>query len=144
MKRSAGFTLLELLIAIAIFALLALGTYRMLDSVLASDRATRAQEQQLRELVRAMAAIERDLQQVNPRPVRDAYGEWRGALVGESGDNDSVELSRGGWRNPLARRAHACSGCAGSSPGRSSSGATGRCSTRPRTASRKCSRHWTG
>ncbi|MGA4634205.1 type II secretion system minor pseudopilin GspJ [Pseudomonas solani] len=101
MKRSAGFTLLELLIAIAIFALLALGTYRMLDSVLASDRATRAQEQQLRELVRAMAAIERDLQQVNPRPVRDAYGEWRGALVGESGDNDSVELSRGGWRNPL-------------------------------------------
>ena len=37
MKRAAGFTLLELLIAIAIFALLAIGTWRMLGAVLDSD-----------------------------------------------------------------------------------------------------------
>ena len=35
--RSSGFTLLEVLIAIAIFALLALGIYRMISSVRASD-----------------------------------------------------------------------------------------------------------
>lgn len=101
MTRQRGFTLLELLIAIAIFALLALGTYRMLDSVLATDRATRVQEQQLRELVRAMAALERDLQQVVVRPVRDPNGEWRSALLGERADNDSVEFTRSGWRNPM-------------------------------------------
>ncbi|MCO6059442.1 type II secretion system minor pseudopilin GspJ [Pseudomonas sp. MOB-449] len=101
MKRAAGFTLLELLIAIAIFALLALGTWRMLGAVLDSDEATRIQEQQLRELVRAVSAFERDVRQVEPRSIRDAYGESRAALLGEhQGDDDVLELTRGGWRNP--------------------------------------------
>lgn len=101
MRRAAGFTLLELLIAIAIFALLGLGTYRMLDSVLRSDASTRAHELQLRELVRAMAAFERDLSQAAPRPVRDPFGEPRPAMLGEEGEAPALELSRLGWRNPL-------------------------------------------
>ncbi|NQD94287.1 type II secretion system minor pseudopilin GspJ [Pseudomonas sp. CrR25] len=103
MRRVRGFTLLELLIAIAIFALLGLATYRMLDSVLRSDAATRVHEQQLRELVRAMAAFERDLLQVAPRPVRDPFGEARPALLGEVDDTAVLELTRVGWRNPLGR-----------------------------------------
>ena len=103
MRAARGFTLLELLIAIAIFALLGLGTYRMLDSVLQTDKVTRAHEAQLRELVRAMAAFERDLLQVLPRPARDGFGEPRAALLGEDGDNDALELTRSGWRNPLAQ-----------------------------------------
>ncbi|UVE19082.1 type II secretion system minor pseudopilin GspJ [Pseudomonas sp. LS44] len=100
MKRSAGFTLLELLVAIAIFAVLALATYRMLDSVLRTDAATREQERQLRELTRGIAAFERDVLQVLARPVRDAYGEPRSALEGEGGDKPAIELTRSGWRNP--------------------------------------------
>jgi general secretion pathway protein J len=103
MKAVRGFTLLELLIAIAIFALLGLGTYRMLDSVLQTDKVTRSHEAQLRELVRAMAAFERDLLQVQARPVRDPFGESRPALLGEAGDAGALELSRSGWRNPLAQ-----------------------------------------
>ena len=56
MRLQRGFTLLELLIAIAIFALLALATYRMFDSVMQTDQATRVQ-QRMRELVRAMGAL---------------------------------------------------------------------------------------
>src|SRR5690606_37953456 len=37
MKVARGFTLLELLIAIALFALLGTGTYRLLDTVLRAD-----------------------------------------------------------------------------------------------------------
>lgn len=99
-----GFTLLELLIAIAIFALLAMGTYRMLQSVLQSDESTRRHERQLRELTRAMAALDRDLLQVIPRTVRDTYGEPRGALLGGDSLNleqAALELTRSGWRNPL-------------------------------------------
>ena len=96
-----GFTLLELLIAISIFALLGLGTYRMLDSVLRADAATRGQEQRLRELVRGLAAFERDILQAQRRPIRDPFGDARAALVGESSEQDSIEVTRGGWRNPL-------------------------------------------
>ncbi|MCU1716028.1 type II secretion system minor pseudopilin GspJ [Pseudomonas sp. 5P_3.1_Bac2] len=102
-RRAGGFTLLELLIAIAIFALLGLATYRMLDSVLQTDKATRANEQQMRELVRAITAFERDVLQVQPRPIRDAFGEPRAALLAETGENSSVELTRNGWRNPLGQ-----------------------------------------
>lgn len=103
MKPSRGFTLLELLIAIAIFALLALATYRMLDSVLRSDAATREQEQRLRELTRAMAAFERDVLQVAARPIRDPYGESLPALQGGGEDSPYLELTRSGWRNPTGQ-----------------------------------------
>ncbi|MBC9250104.1 type II secretion system protein GspJ [Pseudomonas alcaligenes] len=101
MRRSAGFTLLEVLIAIAIFALLGLATYRMFDSVMQADRGQRQQEQRLRELTRAMAAFERDLLQVRLRPVRDALGDAQPALLGSSGKNSQLEFTRSGWRNPL-------------------------------------------
>ena len=83
--RQRGFTLLEVLIAIAIFALLAMATYRMLDSVLQTDRGQRQQEQRLRELTRAMAAFERDLLQVRTRPIRDPLGDPLASLYGDSG-----------------------------------------------------------
>ena len=103
MRTMRGFTLLELLIAIAIFALLGLGTYRMLDSVLQTDKVTRAHEVQLRELVRAIAAFERDVLQVQARPVRDPFGDVRAALLGDDLENPSLELTRSGWRNPLGQ-----------------------------------------
>lgn len=107
MRASRGFTLLELLIAIALFALLALGTYQMLESVLRSDEATREQEQALRELTRAVWALERDLLQTSPRPVRDTYGDERAALYAELEPAEAtaeLEFSRIGWRNPTGMR----------------------------------------
>ncbi|MFC3608074.1 type II secretion system minor pseudopilin GspJ [Stutzerimonas tarimensis] len=103
MPRQAGFTLLELLIAIALFALLGLGTYRMLDAVLRSDAATLEQEQALRELSRAVWAFERDILHASPRPVRDGYGEEQAAFVARPDRRPGdplFEFTRGGWRNP--------------------------------------------
>ena len=101
MKAQRAFTLLELLIAVAIFALLALATYRMLSAVMQADGATREHEQQVRELVRAMAAFERDVLQAVPRPVRDPFGEEQAAMLGRDGDTTALEFTRGGWRNPM-------------------------------------------
>ncbi|MCQ4253888.1 type II secretion system minor pseudopilin GspJ [Stutzerimonas stutzeri] len=106
-RACSGFTLLELLIAIALFALLGLGTYRMLEAVLQSDEAVRAQELQLRELSRAVWAFERDLQQVIGRPIRDGFGDERNAFIGQLGGEDGapvLELTRAGWRNPTGLR----------------------------------------
>lgn len=108
MRRAvAGFTLLELLIAIALFALLGLATYRMLEAVLRSDEVVRAQETQLRQLGRAVWRLERDLMQAVPRPVRDGYGDERNAFVGQLAGFEggaALELTRSGWRNPTGMR----------------------------------------
>lgn len=104
MPRTSGFTLLELLIAIAIFGLIGMAAYQMLTSVLRIDSATRAQEQRLRELVRAMGAFERDLRQARARPIRAAYGDPQPSLHGTDvrPTGDVLTLTRGGWRNPTA------------------------------------------
>ena len=102
-RSQQGFTLLELLIAIAIFALLGLATYRMLDSVLSADAVTRAHERQLRELTRALSAFERDLRQVAVRPIRDGFGDPQPALHSDLADATALELTRAGWRNPLGQ-----------------------------------------
>lgn len=106
-RAGAGFTLLELLIAIALFALLGLATYRMLEAVLRSDEVVRAQEVQLRQLARALWSLERDLIQAVPRPIRDGYGDEQNAFVGQLASIDqgvSFELTRSGWRNPTDLR----------------------------------------
>lgn len=106
-RRMQGFTLLELLIAIALFALLGLATYRMLESVLRSDEVIRAQETQLRQLGRAVWRLEQDLIQAVPRPVRDGYGDEQGAFIGQLAGFEggaTVELTRSGWRNPTGQR----------------------------------------
>ncbi len=102
-KKQSAFTLLELLIAIAIFALLAMATYRMLDSVMQTDRGLREQEQRLRELTQAIAAFERDLLQVRSRPVRDTLGAPIPVMRGDSGRTTTLEFTRSGWRNPLGQ-----------------------------------------
>ena len=100
MRRARGFTLLEVLIALAIFALIGLATYQMLDSILRTDASTRAHDRELRDLVRALAAFERDVLQVAVRPVRDGYGEALPALQGDGEAAARLELTRAGWRNP--------------------------------------------
>lgn len=104
-RAGAGFTLLELLIAIALFALLGLATWRMLDTLLRSDEALRVQEMQLRQFARALWLLERDLLQAVPRPVRDGYGDEQIAFIGQLADVQglpALELTRSGWRNPTA------------------------------------------
>lgn len=104
LRNSQGFTLLEVMIAVAIFSLLAMGTYRMLSTVLKTDEVTRQHERDLRELSRAFASLDRDINQTLNRSVRDAYGDERATLLGELGASDgnaALEFSRNGWRNPL-------------------------------------------
>ena len=63
MNRQAGFTLVELVIALAIFSLIGLASYRLYDGVLMTQARVSAHEQGLRRLQRAMALLERDVMQ---------------------------------------------------------------------------------
>jgi len=95
--RPGGFTLLELLVAIAVFAVVAMLAYGGLASVLDAREDTAAAAQRLRALQLTMLMLQRDLDQLAPRGIRDEYGDSKPALHGGA---DWIELTRGGWSNP--------------------------------------------
>ena len=98
-RPAAGFTLLELLVALAIFSLVAVMSYDGLKMVLSTQAAAEIQADALAELQKVYLLVQRDIEQVVPRPVRDEYGDEQPALTGE----DALQLTRGGWSNPAGR-----------------------------------------
>ena len=94
-----GFTLLEMLIALAIFGLMAVMAYSGLTSVLDLQFHTEAEAERLAGLQKAYLVMQRDIEQAVARPVRDAFGDEQAPLVGDQ----NLELTRGGWSNPLGR-----------------------------------------
>ncbi len=95
-----GFTLLELLVAIAIFAILgtmALSGYTELQqqSEYVEQRLAR-----VREVQRAVQLIVQDMSQIEPRPVREGLGEVRVPAVAAGGSVEyPMQFTRAGWSN---------------------------------------------
>lgn len=77
-----GFTLVEMLVAMAIFGILSAVGYRALDGVLVARERVSSEYAYWRDVARAMALVERDLQRVEARPVREASGTEAAPLVG--------------------------------------------------------------
>jgi general secretion pathway protein J len=72
MKRPAGFTLIEILAALVIFAIMAMLSYRALAAVLDSREQLNAETQKWRDCALFFARVEQDLQGLLNRPVRNA------------------------------------------------------------------------
>ncbi|WP_246237669.1 type II secretion system minor pseudopilin GspJ [Pseudomonas akapageensis] len=90
-----GFTLLELLLALAIFTLLGVATWRLFDGVVRADSASQSHGRELRSLQRAMGLIERDVRHGLLAP------GTAGAGFGVSLKGPRLQWLRGGERNPL-------------------------------------------
>lgn len=97
---AAGFTLLELLVALSIFAVLALLAYGGLTSMLNTRAQADEHAEALRELQLAYRTLERDIEQYVPRSVRDEYGQDQPAISAGMEIGAALELTHGGWRNP--------------------------------------------
>jgi general secretion pathway protein J len=95
-----GFTLLELLVAVAIFAVLSAMAYGGLSNVIDNSQQTEVTMQRLQQVQLAMLKISRDFTQLAQRNIRDEYGNSKDyILTGEDGDI-FIEFTRGGRRNP--------------------------------------------
>ena len=98
--RGRGFSLIELVVALAVFAALAAAAYGGLASVARTRGELQIKQDRLAAIVRAMTILERDLRQAVSRPIRgNARGEAIPALVGGA---DRIELTRLGFANPRA------------------------------------------
>ncbi|MEP1214852.1 MAG: type II secretion system minor pseudopilin GspJ [Marinobacter sp.] len=98
-----GFTLMEMLIAVTITAVIGLGVWQVLGNVVASRDRVNEVADQFDSVQRTMLLLERDITQIVNRPGRDIYGDFRPALTSRE-DDFAVVLTRQGWRNPLGTR----------------------------------------
>lgn len=96
--REAGFTLVELLVGLLLFGLMAAaGTALLAGSVTASGQAQALLDGN-GDLARLRALVVADAGQAAPRPWRDAQGQPRPAFA--CNDGTLFTLVRRGWANP--------------------------------------------
>lgn len=103
-SRQSGFTLLELLVAMGIFALMAAMAYGGLNAVMKERQVTEQHAARLAQLQTSFLWLGRDIGQAINRPIRDEYSDSQPAMSNAEFGPYQLEFTRSGWRNP-ARRA---------------------------------------
>lgn len=96
---NSGFTLVEVLIALAITAFVAAISYTGLSTVISGVESTRAVAERTWEVNRALMIVSRDLRHFVERPVRDEFGEEEPALIGGRAARFTLSFTRSGWHN---------------------------------------------
>jgi general secretion pathway protein J len=92
-----GFTLLELLVALSIFAILAAMAYGGLNTVLNASLQTQQQAARLASLQMTMHILGRDIRQAVAKPIRDEFNQLQPAMLA---DSEQLSLIHLGWHNP--------------------------------------------
>ena len=96
-----GFTLIEVLVALAIFGIMTTMAYQALGQSLSNADLLTARMDRLQAIQRTMSLLGRDLMQAAPRPVRDLLGDGRIPSIRTSLTTEfALEVTRGGWPNP--------------------------------------------
>ncbi|WP_257387538.1 type II secretion system minor pseudopilin GspJ [Tahibacter caeni] len=97
-RTMQGFTLVEVLVATAVFAIMSALAWGGLNAVIRTREALVAEQQDFARTARTVGMLERDLLGAVARPVRGNYGEPLPAL---RGDVDHLEFTRIGFASAL-------------------------------------------
>ncbi len=103
--KISGFTLIEMLVAMAIFAFLATGAQQVLNQIYRSNAISQERSERLKSLQRTLVFMDNDFRQMALRQMRTngeepstRLVEWRDYLL--DSDGKGVMFARAGWHNP--------------------------------------------
>lgn len=99
-RRDRGFTLLEILVAVVILAVMGLMSYRAVRDARVQADIAAVHMDRLREVQRAVHLLVTDFRTLAPRPARELVGDgYRAALQRDPNSAALVELTHAGWPN---------------------------------------------
>ena len=110
---AAGFTLVEVLIAMAITALISVVAYTGLSSALSGAESLRSASGRAHDINQTLALLSRDLRQVVNRPVVDEFGQVVPALWAARWHGSRYHSPGPAGTTPAPRREALCSAFAG-------------------------------
>lgn len=96
--KQPGFTLIEILIALLIFAVVAIMATVGLSAVLKARERSNIQMQNMQQMQLAFVIMKQDLSQVVARPIIDNTGNQAPAFLERAG---YIEFTRAGYINPM-------------------------------------------
>jgi len=100
-SRKHGFTLIEVLVAMAIFGVMSMLAYMTLGQTLANSEMLTERMDRMRAVQQTVRFLSSDFVQAAPRPVRLELGDSMGPAVFTSLSGEfALELTHGGWGNP--------------------------------------------
>ena len=101
MRRSQGFTLIEVLVAMSVFAVMTILAYMSLGQTLANAEMLGERMDRLQAIQRTMRYLSNDLSAASPRPVRSELGDtYMPAVMVSAANNFVLAVTHGGWSNP--------------------------------------------
>ena len=100
--RESGFTLVEVMIALAIFGMIAAAGVALLAFSVRAQGTTETVLDDLGAMNRLSSILTADLAQAQDRPTRDERGVRLPAFSGAADATPMLRLVRGGWANPDA------------------------------------------
>jgi general secretion pathway protein J len=99
--REIGFTLIEVLVAMAVFGVLTMLSYLSVAQTLDSAEMLTERMDRLQAIQRTMRYLGNDLTAASPRPVRSELGDsYLPALMVSSSNEFALAVTHGGWTNP--------------------------------------------
>jgi general secretion pathway protein J len=101
MKRhwQSGFTLIEVLVAMAVFAVLSALAYMTLGQTLSNSEMLTERMDRLQAVQRTMSLLSTELLQAAPRSIRGDLGDTQPALISDFGAAFALQLTHNGWPN---------------------------------------------